>query len=85
MNPEPVKTPEKYSTLKIVIFTAVIVCILIIIYYLYCAYTSDDDEGIFGGKGSVSVGWNIEEMVERIHSRQKNNLAKLSRNCHYNI
>lgn len=81
MNPKTEAVPEKYNTVKIVIFTVVIVCILILVYYLYCHYACDDEDG---GAG-VSVGWNIEEMVERIHNRQKNNLSRLSKNSHYNI
>jgi hypothetical protein len=76
---------EKNSTVKTVIFVVVIVCILVIVYYLYCYYSCDDDEGFFGTKSDVSVGWNIEDMVEKIHRRQKNNLSKLSKNAHYDI
>jgi hypothetical protein len=78
-------TGEKYSTVKIIIFVIIIVCIVVVIYYLYCYMTGDDDEGFFSGKSDVSVGWNIEEMVEKIHSRQRNNLSRLSKDSHYNI
>lgn len=77
---------EKYNTVKIILFVFVIVCILVIVYYLYCYYVcDDDDEGFFSGKSDVSVDWDVEKMVEKIHSRQRNNLSRLSKNSHYNI
>ena len=73
-----------YNTPKIAICVVVIVCILIIIYYLFC-YFSGDDDGFLGGKSDISVGWNIEDMVNKIHNRQRNNLSRLSKNSQYNI
>jgi hypothetical protein len=79
------KTVEKSNgTVKIIVFVIVVICIIIVLYYLYCYY-SDDDEGFFGMKSDVSVGWNIEEMVEKIHNRQKANLSRLSTGTNYNI
>lgn len=76
--------PEKYSTMKIAIFVVVIVCILVVIYYIYCYY-SDDDEGFFSSRSDIQVKWNVEEMIEKIHNRQRINLSRLSKNSHYNF
>lgn len=72
------------NTIKVAIFVVVLVCIIIIIYYLFCYYAGEDD--FLGSEsGNVSVGWNIEDMIDKIHHRQKINLSRLSRDAHYNI
>ena len=81
MNPT---TEKKPNTLKVIIFVAVLVSIIIIIYYLYCHYAGDDEDG-FNGGSSVTVGWNIEDMVEKIHHRQRTNLSRLSKDAQYNF
>lgn len=74
------------NTLKIAIFVGVLICIIVIIYYLYCYYASDDDDGFLGGgQANITVGWNIEDMVEKIHHRQRANLSRLSKDSQYNI
>ena len=78
----PVHALSLYS-FKVAIFVVVLVCIIIIIYYLFCYYAGEDD--FLGESGNVSVGWNIEDMIDKIHHRQKINLSRLSRDAHYNI
>jgi hypothetical protein len=74
------------NTVKIVIFVVVIACLLIVIYYIFCYYASDDDDGFLGsGNSAISVDWNIEDMVNKIHNRQKVNLSRISKDSHYNI
>ena len=86
MNADPTTAVQNYTTVKIVIFVVIIVCILVIVYFLFSYYSCDDDEGFFGGgKSDISVNWNIDEMVEKIHARQNANLSRLSRDAQYNI
>ena len=74
------------STTKIIICTVIIACILVLVYYIFCYYSSEDDGFLSSGsKSDISVGWNIEEMIEKIHNRQKVNLSRLSKNSNYNI
>ena len=74
------------STVKILIFVVVLVCIIVIIYYLFCYYYGDEESFLGSNDSSnVSVGWNIEDMVDKIHKRQSANLSKLSRDAQYNI
>jgi hypothetical protein len=77
---------QNYATTKIVVFVVIIICILVIVYFLFAYYACDEDEGFFGGgKSDISVNWNIEEMVDKIHSRQAANLSRLSRDAQYNF
>jgi len=87
INKEDIITKESSpNTVKIVIFVVVLVGILIIIYYLFCFYSGSDDDFLGSGdNGNVTVGWNIEDMVEKIHNRQRVNLSRLSKDAHYNI
>jgi preprotein translocase subunit SecG len=77
---------QNYTTVKIVIFVVIIACILVIVYFLFAYYSCDDDEGFFGGgKSDISVNWNIDDMVAKIHARQASNLSRLSHDAQYNI
>lgn len=74
------------TTAKIVIFVVILVGILVIVYFLFVYYSCDEDEGFLGGgKSDISVNWNIEDMVNKIHSRQAANLSRLSRESQHNF
>lgn len=79
-------TSQSNPTAKIVIFVVILIGILVIVYFIFVYYSCDEDEGFFGGgKSDISVNWNIEDMVNKIHSRQATNLSRLSRESQHNF